>query len=38
MSKSPKKDRKKKPAKIQPQGQQSLEPKGLWKDHPHGTK
>jgi len=39
MSKSPKKNKKKKPAiEIQSQVKQSLQSKGLWKDNPQGTK
>jgi len=39
MPKSPKTGKKKKPAsEVQPQGKQSLQPKGVWKDNPRGTK
>jgi len=39
MPKSPKKQKKKKPAsEVAPQGKQSLQSKGLWKDNPQGTK
>lgn len=39
MPKAPKRDKKKKrPAALHVEPQQSLESKGLWKDHPHGTK
>ncbi len=39
MPKAPKKDQKKqRPAALHETQKQSLAPKGLWKDHPHGSK
>ncbi len=39
MPKSPKKDKNKQAAPaIQAQKKQSLQPKGMWKDNPQGTK